>query len=71
MAEPEATTELKVKEKLFRLRPEEDARLPTLIKYAYQAGYIRKESFQDYMLFALNCAYTRLKDEYEQRKGRH
>ena len=62
--------EPKVKEKFFRLKPEEDERLPTLIKYAYQAGYIKKESFQEFMLFALNCAYNHLKHEYEQRKGR-
>ena len=62
--------EPKVKEKFFRLKPEEDERLPTLIKYAHRAGYIKKESFQEFMLFALNCAYNHLKHEYEQRKGR-
>lgn len=59
-----------VKEKMFRLKPEEDARLPKMIEYAYKAGYIAKPSFQEFMLFALNCTYTRLKDEYEARKGR-
>ena len=66
------TTEEKstVKEKLFRLKPEEDARLPKLIEYAQKAGYIKKASFQEFMIFAINCAYTRLKSEYEQTKGR-
>ena len=59
-----------VKEKMFRLKPEEDAKLPSIIEYANKAGYIAKPSFQEFMLFALNCAYTRLKDEYEARKGR-
>lgn len=66
----EQVVETKVKEKLFRLKPEEDARLPKLIEYAYTAGYIAKQSFQDYMVFCLNCGFTRLKDEYESRKGR-
>jgi len=59
-----------VREKMFRLKPEEDARLPKMIEYAYKAGYIAKPSFQEFMLFTLNCAYTRLKDDYEARKGR-
>ncbi|MBA7644352.1 hypothetical protein ES703_52095 [subsurface metagenome] len=33
-----------VKEKIFRLKPEQDERLPRLIKYAYQAGYIKNKS---------------------------
>lgn len=62
--------EPKVKDKIFRLKPEEDAKLPRLIEYAHKAGYIEKQSFQEYMIFCLNCAYTRLKGEYETRKGR-
>ena len=62
--------EPKAKEKIFRLKPKEDIRLGRLIEYAYRAGYIPKWSFQNYMMFALNCAFTRLKDEYEQKKGR-
>jgi len=68
--EVETTEPTTVKEKIFRLRPEEDARLPKMIEYAYKAGYIAKPSFQEFMLFSLNCAFTRLKDDYEVRKGR-
>lgn len=64
------TEETKSVVKSFRLRPEEDGKLPKLIQYAHKAEYIEKPSFQEFMLFALNCAYARLKDEYEQRKGR-
>lgn len=60
----------KLKEKLFRLREDEDAKLPSLIEFAFRAGYLKKPSFQEFMVFCINCAYTRLKDEYEQRKGR-
>jgi len=71
MADEIATAEgLKSIVKSFRLKPEEDAKLPKLIEYAYKAGYITKQSFQEFMVFALNCAHTRLKQEYEQRKGR-
>lgn len=59
-----------VKEKIFRLKVEEDEKLPSLIEFAYRAGYLKKPSFQEFMIFCINCAYTRLKDEYEQRKGR-
>ena len=62
--------EPKIKEKLFRLKEEEDARLPGLIEFAYRAGYLKKPSFQEFMVFCINCAYSRLKDEYEHRKGR-
>ena len=27
-------------------------------------------SYEEFMIFAINCAYTRLKSEYEQTKGR-
>lgn len=64
------TTEPAVKEKIFRLKPEEDERLPPLIEYAYRAGYLKKPSFQEFMVFCINCAFTRLKEEYESRKGR-
>ena len=60
----------KIKEKLFRLKEEEDARLPSLIEFAFRAGYLKKPSFQEFMVFCINCAYTRLKNEYEQRRGR-
>ena len=66
----EELTETKVKDKIFRLKPEEDAQLPGLIEFAYKAGYIKKPSFQEFMIFSINCAYTRLKGEYESRKGR-
>ena len=65
---PEA--EVKIKEKMFRLKEDEDARLPGLIEFAFRAGYLKKPSFQEFMVFSINCAYTRLKSEYEQRKGR-
>jgi len=64
------TEETKAREIKFRVTEGEGERLPTLIKYAKQAGYIKKESIQDFMIFALNCAFSRLKGEYEQRKGR-
>lgn len=35
--------EPKPKEKIFRLKPEEDPRLSRLIEYAYRAGYITKQ----------------------------
>lgn len=57
-------------QKIFRLLPEEDAQLPDLIQFAYKAGYITKPSFQEFMVFCINCAFTRLKGEYEARKGR-
>ena len=64
----ETTTQ--VKEKIFRLKEEEDAKLPGLIEFAYRAGYLKKPSFQEFMVFCINCAYTRLKDEYERSRGR-
>jgi len=70
MVEEVATTEPKIKEKLFRLKEEDDAKLPELIEFAYRAGYLKKPSFQEFMVFCINCAYTRLKNEYAQRKGR-
>ncbi len=68
MTTPEG--EPKVKEKLFRLKEEEDAKLPQLIEFAHRAGYLKKPSFQEFMIFSINCAYTRLKEEYERSKGR-
>ncbi len=65
-----AETTTQVKEKLFRLKEDEDAKLLGLIEFAYRAGYLKKPSFQEFMVFCINCAYTRLKDEYEQRRGR-
>ena len=65
-----AETTTQVKEKLFRLKEEEDAKLPSLIEFAYRAGYLKKPSFQEFMVFCINCAYTRLKDEYERARGR-
>jgi len=70
MVEEIKTEELKSIVKSFRLMPSEDAKLPKLIEYAHKAGYLTKPSFQEFMLLALNCAYTRLKDEYEKKKGR-
>lgn len=63
-------TKPKAVEKIFRLKPEEDEKLPKLIEYAHKAGYLTKPSFQEFMIFCINCTYTRLKDEYEQRRGR-
>jgi len=60
----------KIKEKLFRLREDEDAKLPPLMEFAYRAGYIKKPSFQEFMIFCINYTYTGLKNEYEQRRGR-
>jgi len=62
--------EPKIKEKLFRIKEDEDAKLPSLIEFAFRAGYLKKPSFQEFMVFCINCAYSRLKNEYEQRKGR-
>lgn len=70
MAEETSTeTKPKVKDKMFRLSEEDDARLPKLIEIAYRLGVIKKRSFQEYMIFALNCAYAHVKQEYEQMKG--
>ena len=68
--EPVEEVEVKIKEKLFRLKEDEDARLPGLIEFAFRAGYLKKPSFQEFMVFSINCAYSRLKNEYEHRKGR-
>jgi len=65
-----AETTTQVKEKIFRLKEDEDAKLPDLIEFAYRAGYLKRPSFQEFMVFCINCAYTRLKNEYTQRKGR-
>ena len=62
--------EPKIKEKIFRLKEDEDARLPGLIEFAYRSGYLKKPSFQEFIVFCINCAYSRLKNEYGQRKGR-
>ena len=60
--------------KSFRLTPAEEARIPKLMEIANELGHDvnghKIETFQDYIIFALNCAYTRLKDEYEMWKGR-
>lgn len=62
--------EAKVKEKLFRLTGEDDARLPKVIELAHRLKLIQKQSFQDFMIFALNCAYTYVLNEYQRRRGK-
>lgn len=69
MGETAEETKPKVKDKMFRLSEEDDARLPKLVELAYRLGLIKKRSFQEYMIFALNCAYAHIKQEYEQVKG--
>lgn len=61
--------EPRTKEKLFRLSPGEERNVNNLIAYAYKTGYISKSSFQDLMLFAIRCAFTYLKQDFDQRKG--
>lgn len=61
----------KVKEKLFRLKEEEDAKLPRLIELAHRLGLIKKQSLQEFMIFSINCAYDYIKREYEGMRGRH
>ncbi|MBA7685059.1 hypothetical protein ES703_93474 [subsurface metagenome] len=70
MVETTEPAETKVKDKIFRLKPEEDAQLPSLIEFAHKAGYITKPTLQEFMVFCINCAFTRLKGDYEARKGR-
>lgn len=60
----------KVKEKLFRLKEEEDAKLPKLIELAHRLGLIEKQSFQEFMIFSINCAYDYMAREYEKKRGR-
>jgi hypothetical protein len=40
------------------------ARLPEFIQYAPLAAFISEPSFQAYMMFALNCAYLRLQQDF-------
>lgn len=65
----EVKVETKEVVKTFRLAPSEDARLPGQIELAYKLGYIKSQTLQEYMMFCLNCGFTRMKDEYKQRKG--
>lgn len=58
-------------DKIFRLLPEEDDKLTnSLIPLAYKLKCISAPSLQNYMIFALNCAYVQLKQVYEAQKGR-
>jgi hypothetical protein len=57
-------------QKSFRLSPEEDAKLPTLIEVAYKRGYIQKPTFEQYMYFSMNCALTLMRQAHLQRTGR-
>lgn len=49
-------------QKHFRVTQEEDARLSELVQLAHIGEVIREPTFQAYMMFALNSAYTNLKD---------
>ena len=54
----------KAKEKLFRLTPDDDARVNFLIQYAHQSGHIAKPSLQDFMVFSIQCADAVLQDHH-------
>ncbi len=54
-------------QKKFRLKKEEDARLDALISYAHKAGYIGEPSIQQYMIFALNCAFGFMQERWNQK----
>lgn len=61
--------EEKIIQKAFRLTAEENEKLTQLIEYAYKAGYISEPSFQKYIIFALNCAYTKMKEDFIAKRG--
>jgi hypothetical protein len=54
--------------KLFRMTAEEDEKLDTLIKLAYEMRSITKPTLQEFMLFAIDCARERLKLVYAQKR---
>jgi hypothetical protein len=60
-----------VVEKKFLLSIQENAKLPALIKIAYERGLIQKPTFEDYIAFSLNCSATCLFQVYKQNKGLH
>ena len=49
---------------IFRLMTEEDAKLKDLIEYAHLAEFIKRLTSLDYIIFPLNCAYTRLENSF-------
>ncbi|MDD5510445.1 MAG: hypothetical protein PHI12_06530 [Dehalococcoidales bacterium] len=49
----------------FRLKPSEEVLIDQLAQYAHAAGFIKEPSFQAYMMFALNCAYARLQQDFQ------
>jgi len=53
---------------MFRLPAEEEAKLEKLIEFAHKMGSITKPSLQEFMVFAINCAYEHLKKEYTRHK---
>lgn len=65
----EETVPVAVEEKAvvkgFRLKPSEEAMIDELTKYAHMAGLIKELTFQAYMMFALNCAYARLQQDFQ------
>lgn len=69
MVEDQTTTQEKLKDKIFRLRPEDDAKLLDLIQLAHKMALIPKPSFQGFMEFAINRAYDYIKQEYERQRG--
>lgn len=52
----------KTKEKIFRLTPDQELRVNYLVQYAKKSGHITKASFQEFMLFAVQCADKVLED---------
>lgn len=58
----------KTKEKLFGLTPDDNARVDYLIQYAYKSRHIAKPSLQDFMQFAIQCAASVIKQDWDERK---
>jgi hypothetical protein len=60
-----------VVEKKFLLGTKEDAKLPALIKIAYERGLIKQPTLEEYIYFSLNCSANSLLQLHKLKKGVH
>ena len=51
----------------FRLPASEHEQVQRLIVLAHKLGFIKKPSLQEFMVFAINCAFTYVKEEFRNR----
>lgn len=56
-------------QKIFRLSADAEVRLNYLIAYAHKAGFIKKPSLQDFIIFAIGCGELQLQQHYQNMKN--